>query len=161
MGNRRPSIARNPKARPASTSSQCWRGRRRGATTLAARARPRGRRQCGHEPLRCIEPKIGAQAERQHRGQEMGEAAKSKSGHAREPSAHRHDRVTSSCRPWPALHGAARRFGPDAYHLEFDGDRAGVFEIERRLDLATSSRRRGSRVWWRFCVCCRAREPGH
>ena len=64
------------------------------------RQAPDGGRKLALEPLRRIEREIGARAKRQHRGQEMGEAAKRESGHARAPSALRDERVTSSCRPW-------------------------------------------------------------
>jgi hypothetical protein len=63
------------------------------------RQAPNNGRQRGHEPLRRAKPEIGARAERQHRGQKVSETAEDEPGHARAPSAFRHERVTSSSRP--------------------------------------------------------------
>ena len=96
------------------------------------RQAPDGRRQGLGQSFRRVEPKIGAGAERQHRSQKMGEAAKGKSGHARAPPrgpSHLHPAHGS------ALH-AARGRGPDAEHLELDFDRAGALETSVALTVS-------------------------
>ena len=66
------------------------------------------RRERNPQSLRGIGPEIGAHAERQHHGHEMGEAAKGERGHARAAARG----FTSSCLPSPSSVRAPRRRFP-------------------------------------------------